>query len=95
MTPGVRPTIRSLRTPAELGVVDDVLREVWGTATPLVALELLVAIAHCGGYVAVADHDGRPVGASVGRRASSSTVTRGPTADPHARGTGVQRSTVT
>ena len=66
MRPGPPPEIRLLYTPEELGDVDAVLREVWGTDTPLVALELLVAIAHAGGYVAVADHGGRPVGASVG-----------------------------
>lgn len=50
----------------ELREVDDVLRRVWGTDRPLLPLEVLVAISHAGGYVAVARRDGATVGASVG-----------------------------
>lgn len=50
----------------ELTDVDDVLRRVWGTDRSLLPLETLVAIAHAGGYVAVARRDGETVGASVG-----------------------------
>jgi predicted GNAT superfamily acetyltransferase len=88
-------TVRLLHRPDELGVVDAVLREIWGTGEPLVALEMLVAIAHTGGYVAVAEHGGRVVGASVGllarhdgRPALHSHVTG---LLPTARGLGVGR----
>ena len=50
----------------ELAEVDDVLRRVWGTDRPLLPLEMLVAVSHSGGYVAVARRNGMPVGASVG-----------------------------
>jgi predicted GNAT superfamily acetyltransferase len=63
MDTGVR--MHLLRTPEELDVVDEVLSQTWGSAgkTPL---ELLIAIAHSGGYVAAAYHGDTVVGASIG-----------------------------
>jgi predicted GNAT superfamily acetyltransferase len=57
--------MRLLRTPEELGTVDGVFELTWGSAgtTPV---ELLIAIAHSGGYVAAAYRDDTVVGASVG-----------------------------
>jgi predicted GNAT superfamily acetyltransferase len=58
--------IRNLHLRNELAAASEVLQQVWGSATPLVAVELLRAIEHSGGYVAGAyDHD-RMVGASFG-----------------------------
>jgi predicted GNAT superfamily acetyltransferase len=58
--------IRNLAARSELAAASEVLQQVWGSATPLVAIELLRAIEHSGGYVAGAfDHD-RMVGASFG-----------------------------
>jgi predicted GNAT superfamily acetyltransferase len=63
MDTGVR--MHLLRTPEELDVVDEVLSQTWGSAgkTPL---ELLIAIAHSGGYVAAAYQSDTVVGASIG-----------------------------
>ena len=36
----------------EMALISTVLQQVWGTADPIVPAELLVAIAHAGGYVA-------------------------------------------
>ncbi len=59
--------IRTVWDIAELIEVGDVLAQVWGTAAPLVTLELARAIGHSGGYVAAAfDATGSVVGASVG-----------------------------
>jgi predicted GNAT superfamily acetyltransferase len=83
------------RRPDELAVVNEVLQEIWGTDTPIMPLEMLVAIAHSGGYVAIARHDDRPVGASVallavhgGRPALHSHITG---LLPQARATGLGR----
>jgi predicted GNAT superfamily acetyltransferase len=47
------------------GVVD-VFQQVWGSRTELIRLEMLMAIAHAGGYVAAAlDEQGTVLGASV------------------------------
>lgn len=84
------------RRPDELAVANRVLQEVWGTDTPILPLEMLVAIVHSGGYVAVARHDDRPVGASVallavhdGRPALHSHITG---LLPDARATGLGRA---
>lgn len=82
--------------PDELAVVNAVLQEIWGTDTAILPLEMLVAIAHSGGYVAVASADGRPIGASVallavhdGRPALHSHITG---LLPDARATGLGRA---
>ena len=75
-----------------------VFAEVWGSETPVVTVEMLVAIAHGGGYVSVARDatDGTALGASVGflarhddRPALHSHVTG---LLPAARGTGLGRA---
>ncbi len=49
--------MRLLRTPEELGAVNGVLELTWGSAGTM-PVELLIAIAHSGGYVAAAyQHD--------------------------------------
>ena len=58
--------IRTLSGPDELVRANDVLQQVWGTDVPLAPLELLVAVAHTGGYVAGAFDGDEMVGASVG-----------------------------
>ena len=67
-TGSATPTIevRTISDRAELVRHESLLRDVWGMSTPLVALELLAAIEHSGGYVAAAFHDGEMVGASIG-----------------------------
>jgi predicted GNAT superfamily acetyltransferase len=57
--------MRLLRTPEELGTVDGVFELTWGSAGTM-PVELLIAIAHSGGYVAAAYQDDTVVGASVG-----------------------------
>ena len=59
--------IRTLREPAELQEMVDLLQAVWGTSAPIVTFELLAAVAHSGGYVAAAitsheDNDAAPRG---------------------------------
>jgi predicted GNAT superfamily acetyltransferase len=75
-----------------------VFREVWGSEMPVVTVEMLVAIAHGGGYVSLARSaaDGTALGASVGflarhdgRLALHSHVTG---LVPAARGTGLGRA---
>ena len=86
----------------EMAEAVEVFDAVWGSATPVITVELLVAIAHGGGYVAVARESGsgtRPgcaVGASVGflarhegQPALHSHVTG---LIPSARGTGLGRA---
>ncbi len=58
--------IRELGAPAELREAVDLFDQVWGSARPLVAVELVRAIAHAGGYVAAAYRDGVIIGASLG-----------------------------
>ena len=91
------PTIDLCSTAAEMADVVAVFAEVWGSETPVVTVEMLVAIAHSGGYVSVArdDTDGTALGASVGflarhddRPALHSHVTG---LLPRARGTGLGR----
>jgi predicted GNAT superfamily acetyltransferase len=59
--------IRDLHTADHMQGVVDVFQQVWGSPTELIRLELLMAIAHSGGYVAAAiDPQGTVLGASVG-----------------------------
>jgi predicted GNAT superfamily acetyltransferase len=64
--------IRNLHTADEMRGVVEVFQQVWGSPTELVRLEMLMAIAHSGGYVSAAldhrDHadHGAVLGASVG-----------------------------
>lgn len=59
--------IRSLHTADHMQGVVAVFQQVWGSPTELIRLELLMAIAHSGGYVAAAiDPQGTVLGASVG-----------------------------
>lgn len=75
--PGSHPDadieIRTLSSAAEMLEVDAVFQQVWGSATAVVPLEMLVAISHAEGYVSAAYDTGRPsgdgdaiLGASVG-----------------------------
>jgi predicted GNAT superfamily acetyltransferase len=64
--------IRTLALASDMEDVVDVFQQVWGSVTEIVRLEMLMAIAHSGGYVAAAyDNSGGPhsskriVGASV------------------------------
>jgi len=57
--------MRLLRTPQEIGAVDEVFELTWGSEGKM-PVELLIAIAHSGGYVAAAYQHERMVGASVG-----------------------------
>lgn len=74
--------IRTLETAGDMAAIGTVFQQVWGTATPIVTVELLMAISHAGGYVAGAFESGNAVGASFGfladhegRRALHSHVT--------------------
>jgi len=58
--------IRTLGTAPEMASIVTILGQVWGTATPIVNVELLRAIEHSGGYVAAAHESGHLVGASFG-----------------------------
>jgi predicted GNAT superfamily acetyltransferase len=58
--------IRTLESADEMAAIVTVFQQVWGTATPLVSVELLMAISHAGGYVAGAFESGHAVGASFG-----------------------------
>lgn len=58
--------VRTLRERHELLDHEALLQDVWGTAAPLLNVEVMTAIAHCGGYVAGAFDGARMVGASVG-----------------------------
>lgn len=59
-------TIRTLHHHDEMTMVPTVLQQIWGSAIPLVNVELLCAIAESGGYVAVATDADNIVGASFG-----------------------------
>jgi predicted GNAT superfamily acetyltransferase len=50
--------IRTLETAEEMSAIVTVFQQIWGSATPLVGVELLRAIAHSGGYVAGAFESG-------------------------------------
>lgn len=58
--------IRILASADEMSAIVTVFQQVWGTATPIVTVELLMAISHAGGYVAGAFESGHAVGASFG-----------------------------
>jgi predicted GNAT superfamily acetyltransferase len=58
--------IRTLESASDMAMIGTVFQQVWGTATPIVTVELLVAISHAGGYVAGAFESGNAVGASFG-----------------------------
>jgi predicted GNAT superfamily acetyltransferase len=58
--------IRTLDDPIELRRVITMFNQVWGTTTPLVAVELARAIEHAGGYVAAAYTGDHLVGGSIG-----------------------------
>ncbi|MEJ7801683.1 MAG: hypothetical protein WKF60_14265 [Ilumatobacter sp.] len=58
--------IRTLESADEMAAIVTVFQQVWGTATPLVTVELLMAISHAGGYVAGAFESGHALGASFG-----------------------------
>ena len=62
--------IRTLHDADEMIELDEVFQQVWGSPTQLVTIEILVAVAHSGGYVSAA-YDTRAggermLGASVG-----------------------------
>ena len=62
--------IRTLHTADEMIELGEVFQQVWGSVTQLVTIEILMAVAHSGGYVSAAYEsrgDGeRMLGASVG-----------------------------
>ncbi len=58
--------IRTLETANDMALIGTVFQQVWGTVTPIVTVELLMAISHAGGYVAGAFESGNAVGASFG-----------------------------
>ena len=58
--------IRTLHSANEMARCVTLFNQVWGTVTPLVGTELLVAIDHSGGYVAGAYESDNLVGASFG-----------------------------
>ncbi len=58
--------IRTLKTAGDMAAIGTVFQQVWGTATPIVTVELLMAISHAGGYVAGAFESRNAVGASFG-----------------------------
>jgi predicted GNAT superfamily acetyltransferase len=63
---GVPFEIRAVEDPAELRRLSDLFGQVWGSASPVVPMELLRAIGHAGGYVVGAYDDDQIVGGSVG-----------------------------
>ncbi len=72
-TKGADIEIRTLHTAEEMVDVVDVFQQVWGSPTELVRLEMLMAVAHSGGYVSAAYDPTRPgqqhgtiLGASLG-----------------------------
>lgn len=58
--------IRTLSSADEMAAICTVFQQVWGTVTPIVSVELLMAISHAGGYVAGVFESGHAVGASFG-----------------------------
>ncbi len=92
-------TIETPTTAAGMAEVIDVLGEVWRSATPMATVEMLVAIAHAGGYICLAVDDTtddttdgsntergnvrRPLGASIGLPARHSG---GPALHSHVTG---------
>ncbi len=58
--------IRTLESADDMAMIGSLFQQVWGTTTPIVTVELLMAISHAGGYVAGAFESGHAVGASFG-----------------------------
>lgn len=58
--------IRTVDSAGDMAQIGTVFQQVWGTVTPIVTVELLMAISHAGGYVAGAFESGNAVGASFG-----------------------------
>ncbi len=58
--------IRTLDDADEMLAIVTVFQQVWGSVTPIVSVELLMAISHGGGYVSGAFESGNAVGASFG-----------------------------
>ena len=58
--------IRTLTSADDMAAIGTVFQQVWGSLTPIVSVELLMAISHAGGYVAGAFESGHAVGASFG-----------------------------
>lgn len=58
--------IRTLTTAGDMSTIGTVFQQVWGSATPIVSVEMLMAISHAGGYVAGVFESGHAVGASFG-----------------------------
>jgi predicted GNAT superfamily acetyltransferase len=61
--------IRTLDSADQMNELSAIFRQVWGSATPLVSIEILMAVAHSGGYVSAAYErrrgEPRMLGASV------------------------------
>jgi predicted GNAT superfamily acetyltransferase len=61
--------IRTLHSAGQMAELAEVFSQVWGSVTPLVTIEVLMAVAHSGGYVSAAYETGageeRMLGASV------------------------------
>jgi predicted GNAT superfamily acetyltransferase len=51
---------------SDLHLLAAVFDEIWGTTCPVVRVELLRAAQHAGGYLCLAEHNGRVVGGSFG-----------------------------
>lgn len=58
--------IRAPADVADLQRLAVVFDEIWGTSCPVVRVELLRAVQHAGGYLALAEEDGHVVGGSFG-----------------------------
>ena len=58
--------IRTLETAGDMAAIGTVFQQIWGTTTPIVATDILMALSHAGGYVAGAFDSGHAVGASFG-----------------------------
>lgn len=58
--------IRTLSAPGDLRQLVTLFKQVWGTVTPVVGVELLRAIEHAGGYTAAAFHGDQVIGGSLG-----------------------------
>jgi predicted GNAT superfamily acetyltransferase len=62
----VGAVIRAPDGVADLQGLAAVFDEIWGTTCPVVRVELLRAVEHAGGYLALAEEDGHVVGGSFG-----------------------------
>lgn len=63
---GIR--VRELHTASDCRILIEVFNQVWSTPADedLVEMGVLVALAHAGNYVALAERDGEPIGGGVG-----------------------------